>query len=93
MRVSCGSGPLRDMSHGSRSENNGGKHVNVGRLDGPWPSYFLQDVVFYGSSFFPVQVAAAFCGVRAKNEKQTAASVPEEIGHDPNARPLCQPDE
>ena len=36
------------------------------------PSYFSQDVVFYGSFYRYYLFAAAFCGVRANNEKETA---------------------
>ena len=55
----------RDISHGS-------KHVYLGRLVGSWSL-----VLFPGCRvlwfFLPVLFASAFCGVRAKNLKETAS--------------------
>ena len=45
------------------------------------PSYFSRDIVFYGGSFLPVQVlfAAAFGGVRVKNDEETATHTHEQL--------------
>ena len=60
----------RDIPHGSKSKSHGSQHVFVGRFDGPWSLVLFPGyrVVWF---FLPVLFAAAFCSVRAKNEKET----------------------
>ena len=72
MRGSCGSGRL-DRWHFSqvKVEKSRVKHVYVGRLVGPW-SLVLSPGCRVLWFFLPVLFAAAFCGVRAKNEEETA---------------------
>ena len=80
-----------DISHGSKSNIHGSKHVYLGRLVGSW-SLVLFPVcrllcVFYRHC---LQLMIMSCGVRSRNRKETATHM---HGHARTARPPGRPDE
>ena len=74
----------RDIPHGSKSKNHGSKHVYLGRLVGHC-SLVLFPVCRVLGGFYRhcLQLMIMSCGVRAKNEKETATHM---HGHARTAR-------